>query len=151
MASMKKIILEQKEENEKLKNNVLILVDLSEELKKSMDKDGENLKKFQGFYDIKKKKLSKSQKKCFNLEKEIKDLKERLSLKERISEEDTDTIRQLKKANRQDKCSRCSVWVQEPEPQPEIIEVFGMVYHTKDLRKNEFGYMLPDGSIFTTD
>jgi len=74
-----------------------------------------------------------------------------LSLKERISEEDTDTIRQLKKANRQDKCSRCSVWVQEPEPEPEIIEVFGMVYHTKDLRKNEFGYMLPDGSIFTTD
>lgn len=173
MSAMKKIILEQKEENEKLKNNVIILVDLSEELKKSMDKDGENLKKLQkkikddkwisdnnskeykkiiasrdrriqrledelkayskatthngqmalagkareeklqGFYDIKKKKLSKSQKKCFNLEKEIKDLKERLSLKERISEEDTDTIRQLKKANSQDKCSRCSVWVKK--------------------------------------
>jgi len=99
MASMKKIILEQKEENEKLKNNVLILVDLSEELKKSMDKDGENLKKFQGFYDIKKKKLSKSQKKCFNLEKEIKDLKrlvtilnERLSLRQDPLSEKLETL-----------------------------------------------------------
>ena len=42
---------------------------------KGLEEDKEEHKKLQGFYDIKKKKLTKSLKKCFHLEEEIRKLK----------------------------------------------------------------------------
>ena len=42
---------------------------------KELEEDKEEHKKLQGFYDIKKKKLAESQKKCFHLEQENEKLK----------------------------------------------------------------------------
>tara|TARA_R110002167_G_scaffold152297_4_gene346258 strand:- start:179 stop:1021 length:843 start_codon:yes stop_codon:yes gene_type:complete len=100
MSSMKKIILEQKEENEKLKNNVLILVSMSEELKKSMDEDEKRTLKLEKRIkelEEEKEKEEEDMRDDFNAEFEIKLREAEKKLKDKILEEELKLKKREKK------------------------------------------------------